>query len=480
MLLLIDLTIIFILVICLVVGFFRNPVMSGINVVLYVLFAYIFMLIINACLPSILSLFNTSISDLASYVSNALSSANDELQNIGSQLGIDLSFITGDYLENSYYNNLFTNVGYNISFLAGSILALPFSYGISWLIYGLGIKKLLHKKEVYCNKIYHRFISLGVNFVYAFFLVCFILSPYQSVAKTYNQAYIVVDDTSNKLTTFVNTNGNTLNELDDISHDADEFLKENETYLVKLDEYYGVFNSYEGEIDSLVNEAEVLVDELNAKMSSLSSSEQIAAREVISRINEGLDQVDDFKVQFNDVIGEYQTYIDDYEEYRGLIDDYENSLKPMLQEMKDSFTIATDISNYANQVKSYFDSYLGEEVPYSSWFSFLLDNVNFTGSTINGGNFDEEFIIFSSDLSQIFSDDISKIQSFIDTTIEDKIGDVSSLREKFDSLAERFNSYKGDLDEAFIQIDDALEKYDELKLTVESLLNEGQEIVDSL
>ncbi len=480
MLLLIDLTIIFILVICLVVGFFRNPVMSGINVVLYVLFAYIFMLIINACLPSILSLFNTSISDLASYVSNALSSANDELQNIGSQLGIDLSFITGDYLENSYYNNLFTNVGYNISFLAGSILALPFSYGISWLIYGLGIKKLLHKKEVYCNKIYHRFISLGVNFVYAFFLVCFILSPYQSVAKTYNQAYIVVDDTSNKLTTFVNTNGNTLNELDDISHDADEFLKENETYLFKLDEYYVVFNSYEGEIDSLVNEAEVLVDELNAKMSSLSSSEQIAAREVISRINEGLDQVDDFKVQINDVIGEYQTYFDDYEEYRGLIDDYENSLKPMLQEMKDSFTIATDISNYANQVKSYFDSYLGEEVPYSSWFSFLLDNVNFTGSTINGENFDEEFIIFSGDLSQIISDDINKIQSFIDTTIDDKIGDVSSLREKFDSLVERFNSYKGDLDEAFIQIDDALEKYDELKLKVESLLNEGQEIVDSL
>ena len=480
MLLLIDLTIIFILVICLAVGFFRNPVMSGINVVLYVLFAYIFMLIINACLPSILSLFNTSISDLASYVSNALSSANDELQNIGSQLGIDLSFITGDYLENSYYNNLFTNVGYNISFLAGSILALPFSYGISWLIYGLGIKKLLHKKEVYCNKIYHRFISLGVNFVYAFFLVCFILSPYQSVAKTYNQAYIVVDDTSNKLTTFVNTNGNTLNELDDISHDADEFLKENETYLVKLDEYYGVFNSYEGEIDSLVNEAEVLVDELNAKMSSLSSSEQIAAREVISRINEGLDQVDDFKVQINDVIGEYQTYFDDYEEYRGLIDDYENSLKPMLQEMKDSFTIATDISNYANQVKSYFDSYVGEEVPYSSWFSFLLDNVNFTGSTINGENFDEEFIIFSGDLSQIFSDDINKIQSFIDTTIEDKIGDVSSLREKFDSLVEQFNSYKGDLDEAFIQIDDALEKYDELKLKIESLLNEGQEIVDSL
>ena len=215
-------------------------------------------------------------------------------------------------------------------------------------------------------------------------------------------------------------------------------------------------------------------------MSSLSSSEQIAAREVISRINEGLDQVDDFKVQINDVIGEYQTYFDDYEEYRGLIDDYENSLKPMLQEMKDSFTIATDISNYANQVKSYFDSYVGEEVPYSSWFSFLLDNVNFTGSTINGGNFDEEFIIFSSDLSQIFSDDINKIQSFIDTTIEDKIGDVSSLREKFDSLVEQFNSYKGDLDEAFIQIDDTLEKYDELKLKVESLLNEGQEIIDSL
>ena len=480
MLFLIDLIVIFIIVVCLVVGFFRNPVMSAINVVLYILFAYIFMLILNACLPSILSLFNTSISDLASYVSNALSTANDELQNIGNQLGIDLNLITGNYLENSYYHTLFTNVGTNICFLSGSIIALPFAYGISWLIYGLGIKKVLHKKNILCNKISHRFISSGINFIYSFFLICFILSPYQSAAKTYNQAYIVVDNVSNELTTFVNTNGTTLNELDDISKDADAFLEENQSYFTKLDEYYGAVNSYEGEIESLVNEAESLVNKLNTKMPSLSNSEQVAAKEVISKVNEGLDQVDTFKAEISEVFSENQTYIDYYEEYRGLLDDYQNELKPMLEEMKDSFTIATDIADYANKVKSYFNSYLGEEVSFSSWFSFLLDNVNFTGSTINGKNFDEELIIFSNDISVIIKEDLDKIQSFIDTTIKNNIGDVETLREKFDSLVDEFNTNKADIDEAIVQIDDVLNKYEELKVEVQDLLDKGYEILNSL
>lgn len=434
------------------------------------------MLIFNASLPAILNLFNTSISDLSSLISNGLISANNELIKLGNQLNIDLSFINDIYLENSYFTSLLNNVSYNLSFLVGSILALPVSYGLSRLIYGLWIKKLLYKKDIYCNKIWHRFTSLGLNFVYAFFLICFILSPFQASVKSLNYVYSTLDSASIKLDDFVGTNQNTINELESLSNEVDVFIDDNQTYIDSFYEYSDLFITYTSTLNTLSKEGDELISDLNNALPNLSSTDSNKAREVLYKLNAFSDQLNTITKEVEDGKVSFEEGVADYKDYFELLEQYQGEMKPALEEMKDSFTIASDIANQARNIKNQLS--LIEKIPSSSWFAFLLDNVNFTGSTvINGNNFNEEIIIFSDHILTTLTDDIDAIQSSINSLVNEQLGDIESLKNDFDEGKKFFEENRSYFDNIINEAEDVKLNFDSFVNVFNETLEEGRALL---
>ena len=98
-----DIAITLFIIIGLIIGIFRNPIMSIIHTVLFVCFTFLFTPILGTFMPPILEMNNINLADLASSAANAISMVNNEIISFGENIGVKLLTIPSLYTTQFHY-----------------------------------------------------------------------------------------------------------------------------------------------------------------------------------------------------------------------------------------------------------------------------------------------------------------------------------------------------------------------------------------
>ena len=130
-----DIAITLFIIIGLIIGIFRNPIMSIIHTVLFVCFTFLFTPILGTFMPTILEMNNINLADLASSAANAISMVNNEIISFGENIGVKLLTIPSLYTTPSFLEGALKGISNSLTFLVSSILSLIISYLVSWIFY---------------------------------------------------------------------------------------------------------------------------------------------------------------------------------------------------------------------------------------------------------------------------------------------------------------------------------------------------------
>lgn len=471
----IDLVIVAILVIAIIIGFFKNPIFGGINLVLFFAFTYIINLIVTPILPSFISSFN--LESIFNDVGNQIASLNEELTKIGNDMGISLTLLPSYLTDGAYYNEVL-NVALNVSsFMISSVLSLILSYGLTWLIYGL-FKKFVVKFKDLVLKINNKKaiqMPLGIvsSLLVSVFFILFTFSPVNNLAKSIETP----------VNTFLNINLE--GEFDEEFNKVDALKREVDTILTRIDGLETDINTLNDEVihyEGILDDFSSTYTDIKSTILDFESDINILLTKGItsaerSVLNNAKDIITEAKSNFNDIestLDEYNSMVDGYKEdissYLDEIDNAKTEINTNLSSFDEAEKTLNDITTKFNEVKesaSKANDILSFSVS-SSWFSWLLNGNYYSyfdfSYNNNSSSLNEELEKFDSSLTSFTSSNFDTIKIYISDTIKD--------------VEVKINDGKTDLDGYEKQVDDAFNELDNKRSEIDEAINDANSLVD--
>lgn len=471
----IDLVIIAILVIAIIIGFFKNPIFGGINLVLFIALTYIINLIVVAILPSFVSSLNLEI--IFTDTGNNIASLNEQISSIASDMGISLTLLP-EYLTDGAYYDAILNVGLNVSsFIISSVLALILSYGLTWLIYGL-IKKFVPKFKELALKIKEKKaiqMPLGIlsSLLVSVFFILFTFSPVNTLAK----------EVAKPVDTFLNINlegefDEEFNKVDTLKADVDTILlridgleKDINTLNDEVIHYEGVLDDFSftyNDIKTIILDFEDDIDILLTK--NINSAERSVLNNAKTQINEAKSNFTDIESTLDEYNGIVDGYKEDITSYLDQIETAKNEINTNLSSFEEAETTLNDVTTKFNEIKdtaSKAKDILNYTVS-SSWFSWLLNGnyysyFNFYYNN-NVSTLIEELEKFDSSINEFTSTNFDTIKIYINDTIKE----VETM----------INDGKTDLDEYEGMVDDAFNELENKRSEIDQAIEDSNNIVN--
>ncbi len=471
----IDLVIIAVLVIAIIIGFFKNPIFAGINLVLFIAFTYIINLIVTPILPSFISSFN--LESIFNDAGSQIASLNQELTKIGNDMGISLTLLPNYLTDGAYYNEVL-NVALNVSsFMISSILALILSYGLTWLIYGL-LKKVVAKFKDLVLKINSKKaiqMPLGIvsSLLVSVFFILFTFSPINNLAK----------EIEKPVSTFLNINlegefDEEFNKVDLLKEDVNSILTRIDGLETDINTLNDEVIHYEGILDdfsSTYNDIKLTTLDLESDINILLTKGITSAERSV--LNNAKDIITEAKSNFNDIestLDEYNSMVDGYKSdissYLDEISNAKTEINTNLSSFDEAETTLNDITPKFNEIKdtaSKTNDILSFTIS-SSWFSWLLNGNYYSYFNFNYNNnlssLNEELEKFNSSLNSFTTTNFDTIKIYINDTIKD--------------VEVKINDGKNDLDEYEKQVDDAFNELDNKKGEIDKAIDDANSLVD--
>ena len=483
----IDLVIILILLISIGIGFFKNPIFAGINLVLFIGFTFLFNFVLVSVLPAIVASFN--LEEVFLSLIESLKSANEQLKS----LNYGFSLLPEYMMDINFYNGLSDAAISVVSFFVSTLLALLVSYGLTWLIYGL-MKKFFPKFKDLCNKIKEkkalRFpLGIASSLIFSIIFVSVSFTPLNQLANG-------VEKPLNNLSS-IEINDTFKDELDkayEIKDQVDRISARLDAMEVEVNELNGYFQEYMVDVDEFAEGYRLLANRVydygqdigKLLEKNLSSTD----RAVLNDASNGINQVKAYYPQIDATFGEVQATMEGYE--KQIQDGIEqlNNVQNMIDENLKVFNDAESTINTATEtiemVKEYSkqaEDILNLSVD-SSWFDWLL-NLNiypYFDFTYNDENHNliGEFENLDSSLSEFVDTNFAIIEKLL----KDNIGDVESqiaegeaqlseyeqmlvdIKEEIDGVKDQVD---GRVEDAYVLLDEANILLDQAGLIIDGL-----------
>lgn len=472
----IDIVITLFIIIGLIIGLFRNPIMSIIHLALFVAFSFLFYPLFIYVVPKILEVNNINIHDLASLAANGISMFNNELAEFGNSLNLNLITIPSIYSSPSYLEGALKGAVNSLSFFISSLLSFLLSYGVAWAIYALIKRYLLEygKKKILKLPI-KMSTSFVINAVFIFISLSFIFSPYQNVLYSYTSLV----DTFNK----VDLMGEVENEYQDVTNLIKKIKSTNNTLTtfedrltrmdLTIDEYFSFNFESEDKIVSLKEE----INELNIKLNELILNEK---NETTLSIYEGYkDELASLDTSFNEIVslvGENNrvlySFNADFDENLALIKEEKEDFSSSLELFESSVDLLNSVDNNLNKYLEILNAYKNK-FPKSEWYGWLFNaNYGYLNYLYNGTlyNLKGEINSFIEIFEDTLSKDLTLLKSYYNEEVvngNNKIyemeGRVDEINEKITYKENEFNIFKEDsilinekIDENFKKIEETI------------------------
>lgn len=482
-----DIAITLFIIIGLIIGLFRNPLMSIIHTILFVCFSFLFFPLLSALMPKILEMNNINLSDFASMVANAISMVNNELVDFGKNIGVNLATLPSIYTSPSFLEGALKGISNSFSFLISSFLSLIISYIVSWIIYLLIKRYVVEFDKIKHVKFFKRSIlSFSFTFLFIFFSLSFIFSPYQNIKNSYDDLFITfnninlmekIESEYNDVTSLINNIKKTDNELSILN---DKLIKMDK----KVESYYDLNIDYFIKLDSLNNTKEELINTIDESLldSSISTNNKIKLNEyknnllsldkTLTTINELIFKDDDIIYTFDNEFLLLNEKINIEKEK------FNNALNMFSLSVDKINTLESDLNKYLNELDSINNKFIK-----SNWYNFLFSiDYGYMNYLYNGRiyNLKEEVNNFIINFNNTLSEDISFLKSYFNKEV--KIGNdkLYEMEEKIDSYNDNITSKESSFNGFIINKDETNNKIEDLLNEIENTLTKIKEDLSTL
>lgn len=482
-----DIAITLFIIIGLIIGIFRNPLMSIIHTILFICFSFLFFPILGTLMPKILEVNNINLSDFASTIANAISMVNNELIDFGNNIGINLSTIPLLYTSPSFIEGALKGISNSFSFLFSSLLSLIISYIVSWIIYLLIKRYSIEFDKIKHIKFYKRsLVSSLFTFIFIFFSLSFIFSPYQNIKNSYDNLIYTFNNIN--LMENIETEYNDVNNLINNIKKTDNELSILDESIIKMDKkienYYDLNISYFLKLDSLNKSKEELIVIIDEKMneSSLSSINKTK----LSEYKNTLLSLDNELVKINELIfkddGSLYNFEDELlalkEEINDEKDNFINALNIFSSSVDKINSLDNDLTKYLNEIEN-----VGNKFIKSSRYNFLFSiDYGYMNYLYNGKIYSlkEEVNNFIINFNNTLKEDISLLKSYFNNEV--KIGNdkLYEMEEKIDLYNKEIVNKESLFNDFIISKEETNKNIDELIINIENTLTKVKEDLSNL
>src|SRR5574344_407840 len=424
----IDIVIFCLLGVALVVGLFRNPFKCLVDLVLFVIFTFVFYFLLVKFGNNILSLFNIDaqglIANLSATLSDTIKNLNITFNEIGSSNGVTLVGIDSLF-ENGVFYTAFGNSLINLCyFVVATLLADIFAEGIGWAIYGIFRNKVKDMK-----KTPKRLFGMLTNFVLVAVSLTISFAPVTTLTNTVSKAISYKDNEGLK---------NAYTELDGL----ETRLKGLKTYQEQVASIKTDVDTYSPKVDALSEKnTTVYAHYTTVETFTTIKSAFYAANDSFSQLDEGIASIESIKTQFSTITEQLASYAE-YEKYCPKIFSFLGNL---------GFGYGSFTVTYTNE-----------------------DNQETTLST----SINESVKLLFNNLDSLIENDIPVAISSISTTIDGYYEQDEAFETKYKKYEDRyidfkvnFDSYYTSADASLTEADSALDEADTVLSDIEKNYN---------
>ncbi len=473
----IDILILILFLLGIGLGLLRNPFMALIHLVLFIGFTYLFYFIFIPITPSLLSLFDISVDELATSLTNAFSSINLELNNLANSFNYAPQILDDTYLTNAYNLALINSLLSLIIFLISAVISLIVSYLFAWLIYGL-LKKFVFKKreDIFKNKKPVKMLSSSlISFIFVFFSVSFIASPYQIVRKEFNNVL-----TSINLMEDINLSGTDalILKADDLKNNLNNL----KTYVNDLNDLKNYYLNEANQVLPLVDDLSYKLNQMDLKVDRLlaqgvTSISSYSLSEISSTIEEGIEIIALIEENLDPYIDEFDRYEEEINSALNSIDDGIATIDQNINSFNETINVLTGVDEEINKMKGLFND-ISFALPLSSWFDFMLNiNYGYMGVSYEGADsLNIEFNKLVSSLDNIIKYNIEHVNQSIPSILTEAEEALNKGEETYLDGVNKLNEVNQMLEENKEVIDEALAKKDRF-IEINDYINEIYDLV---
>lgn len=477
-----DIAITLFIIIGLIIGIFRNPIMSIIHTVLFVCFTFLFTPILGTFMPTILEMNNINLADLASSAANAISMVNNEIISFGENIGVKLLTIPSLYTTPSFLEGALKGISNSLTFLVSSILSLIISYLVSWIFYLLIKRYYFEFNKVKRLKFYIKApISFSFTFFFIFFFLSFTFSPYQNIKNSFDQLYLTFDKVNimekieneyNDITSLINNIKEKGQELSSIDEKINKLDKNIEEYYDNNMTYFIESYSLKEEKDNLI----VIIDE-SLTDSSITNKDKIKLNEYKS----SLLLMDKKFENINDLIFKDDETIYNFSYELTLLSDEINVNKDkFISEFNDFTSSVNKLKSIDNDLNKYLEEIdnIRQKFIKSSWYDFLFSiDYGYMSFLYNGNIYSlkEEVNNFIINFDNLLNENISLVKSYFNKEVKKGNDKLYEIEEKIEDYNEDITLKEKSFNEFSIKKEENNKDIEELLVNLKEEINKIKE-----
>ncbi len=472
----IDITITLIIIFGLIIGFFRNPLMSIIHLVLFVAFTFAFYPLYAYVIPLILEIHSQSLADLASNCANAIAIANNEIYGFGQSIGINLDLFNSLYASPAFLEAAFKSAISSFLFLISAVISLVVSYGLAWIIYYL----IKNHSDLYKKITIKLPLRVTISFVsttlFLFFALSCIGSPCHIMVYNYRK---VVDKVNTiHLMEEVETEYHDVQNLIYKIREMSNELAIYEDKLIKLketseSEYFFNFASLIT-IGEFENDINLLLKEIDK--SNLPYNEKRDLKNELNTLTSLFDEKKKLIEESSTIFFTYETEFDlSLEKISSEKENFQNGINAFDSTVQTLTSLDSDIAKYRDILNG-----IENKIPRTYWYNFLFSiNYGFLDFKYEGEiyNFNIELNKFIDEIDTTLDTDLELIKSFI-------VEEVVKNKERLEEVNNKLDDYEEDFYDKQNEFDNYLKENDvykeDLKEFIESTNTRLEEIKKEL
>lgn len=443
----IDIAIIVLVILITVIGIFRNPIKCAIDLVLFIVFTFIFYNVLVGVQDQIIGLTGYSISQIGEmHIGQSLESANNSLSNLAIQLEITILGINPDLTNDELYVQVGYAVVHSLFFVVSSILSVILAYGIGW-----GIYAIFRNKAKKINKLPRMLSSVGISLVFALTFITFTFSPIYMIS---NNATKINNYTENQnlenAVTFLNDTNDKAKSYETTLNDAN----------TKLTTVNNEINSYESiiiDFDTSIYDLKKRYDDIGARIDTLSKKDLSASdRYAIEEVQK---QYKTYETEINDSIATFESSKNDYYSLKTEINNYANQTTDVSQLLDTLSSLTTKVNQYYTQIKN-IDGNYKQYLP--SMFSFLgninFGYVSFDSTATEISDLNEFFDLLDKNLDSLINNDLVKLVEEGNKKVNALVDTIEKYKSELDNFDSEYNKYKSQIDSEIEEGQSEIEK----------------------
>ncbi len=442
----IDIVIIVILVAFLVVGLFRNPIKCAIDLVLFIAFTFIFYNVLVGVQDTILNTAGLSMSQIGeAHIGDSISSANNSLKELATQLEISILGIDENLANNELYEQVGYAVVHCVFFIVSSIVSIILAYGIGW-----GIYAIFRKKAKTIKKLPKMILGATVSLLIGCLFIVFTFSP----------VYLLSDNTSQILSYSESENlENIVTFLNDTEEKAEKYSDDIDKVSTQLQTVNSEVNSYEStiqEFDTKVSGLETRYKDIGNRLDALSKKSLSTEDRYI--VEQAQKKYKEYESEVNSATTEFANTKKEYYDLKNEINSYASQTNNLSEYLVTLSDITFKVNDYYNQIKIFSTDY---KQYFPSMFNFL-GKINFGYANI------ETTASEIKDLNSFFDIVDKSLDSLINV---DSVKLIEVGNSKINELIETFEKYK-------TQLDDFENQYESYKINIDKQIEDGRKQID--